>query len=229
MLFMLFGMKSHQFFRFNRIITLVLFLGISLGMNNAIGASDAPTAYKVYRYISPEGRLIFSTEKKSKPYIRLRQIPEGWVPENELSLYRGDSKKNATENYSLYIRNAANRYHLPYYLLHAIITVESAYDHRAISTAGAQGLMQLMPATARRFEVNDPYNAKQNINGGSRYLRYLLGLFNGNLRLALAAYNAGENAVIKHGNRIPPYKETQNYVQKVLLTYRKYRFSSPPD
>ena len=110
-----------------------------------------------------------------------------------------------------------------YHLLHAVITVESAYNAHAVSRAGAQGLMQLMPATAERFGVKDPFNPKQNINGGSRYLSYLMELFNGDFRLALAAYNAGENAVKRHGNRIPPYKETQNYVRKVMKYYKKYR------
>lgn len=216
------------FIRSINFLNIFLLLAIALTVPTFTLANDSHSAYKVYRYISPEGRLIFSTEKKREPYIRLRKIPEGWVPENEISLYQGKQKSDVNDNYSAYIRDAANRYRLPNYLLHAIITVESSYNHRAISAAGARGLMQLMPATAKRFEVKDSFDAKQNIQGGSRYLRYLLRLFNGNLRLALAAYNAGENAVIKHGNRIPPYKETQNYVQKVLLTYRKYRFSSPP-
>jgi soluble lytic murein transglycosylase-like protein len=83
--------------------------------------------------------------------------------------------------------------------------------------------MQLMPATAERFGVKDPFNPKDNIDGGSRYLSYLIKLFKGNYTLALAAYNAGENAVIRYGNRIPPYKETQNYVRKVLKFYKSYR------
>lgn len=191
-------------------------------------ANDTDKKYQVYRYISPEGRLIFSDKVKNPEYIRLHKVPEGWVPESELSLYQAPKQRASAVDYSTAIREAANRYRLPYYLLHAIITVESAYNSTAISPAGAQGLMQLMPATAKRFGVDDPYNSEQNINGGSQYLSYLLRLFNGNLRLALAAYNAGENAVIRHGNRIPPYRETQNYVKKVLDTYQKYRFSSPP-
>ena len=200
-------------------------------LSPAIAEDEVP--YQVYRYISPEGRLVFSAEKKSGAYIRLYKIPEGWVPQNELSLYDSTPHIQAKpsyprEEYDLYIRAAADRYRLPYYLLHAVITIESSYRREVVSHAGAQGLMQLMPETAARFGVSDPFDAQQNIDGGSRYLRYLLRLFNGNLELALAAYNAGENAVVEHGNRIPPYPETQNYVENVLATYRKYRFSDPP-
>jgi len=212
----------------NYLLKAALFLALTIAINTLAWASDKTKNYEVYRYISPEGRVVFSSEKKNKSYIRLRKIPEGWVPENEVSLYQDGKKPNPRKAYSPFIRDAANRYQLPYYLLHAVITVESAYNHRALSPKGAQGLMQLMPATAERFEVKNPFDARQNIEGGSRFLRYLLKLFDGNVRLALAGYNAGENAVKRHNNRIPPYKETQNYVEKVLQTYRKYRFSSPP-
>ncbi|MEE9552534.1 MAG: lytic transglycosylase domain-containing protein, partial [Gammaproteobacteria bacterium] len=106
---------------------------------------------------------------------------------------------------------------------HAVITAESAYDPRAVSRAGAVGLMQLMPATAKRYGVKNRLNPRENIYGGTRYLRDLLIMFDNNLLLALAAYNAGENAVKNHGNRIPPYKETQTYVRKVINYYKKYR------
>jgi soluble lytic murein transglycosylase-like protein len=87
---------------------------------------------------------------------------------------------------------------------------------------GASGLMQLMPETARRYHVTDIWDPKQNLSGGARYLRDLLAMFNNNLGLALAAYNAGENAVIQHGNRIPPYPETRSYVPRVMQHYHLY-------
>ncbi|PIE83296.1 MAG: lytic transglycosylase [Candidatus Contendobacter odensis] len=108
-------------------------------------------------------------------------------------------------------------------LMHAVIKTESAYNPRAVSPAGAVGLMQLMPATARRFGVYNRRDPIANMRGGARYLRWLLNHFNGNLRLAVAAYNAGEGAVKKYGNNVPPYRETQNYVRRVLGLYRKYR------
>ena len=106
---------------------------------------------------------------------------------------------------------------------HAVISAESGYNPGAISRAGAKGLMQLMPDTARRFGVQDIMDPAQNIHGGVKYLRQLLTMFNGNLELTLAAYNAGENAVIRNGNRIPQYAETVNYVPKVLDFYRKFQ------
>jgi soluble lytic murein transglycosylase-like protein len=107
-------------------------------------------------------------------------------------------------------------------LLHAVVTVESGYNPKALSRRGAVGLMQLMPATATRYAVSDIWDPRQNLNGGARYLRDLLGMFNNNLTLALAAYNAGEGAVIQHGNRIPPYAETRTYVPRVLQHYKLY-------
>jgi soluble lytic murein transglycosylase-like protein len=108
-----------------------------------------------------------------------------------------------------------------------VITAESAYDPEAISRTGAIGLMQLMPGTARRYGVANRRNPEDNISGGARYLVDLLKMFNNNLQLALAAYNAGENAVKEYGNKIPPYKETQNYVRKVLEYYNQYKKQIP--
>lgn len=108
-------------------------------------------------------------------------------------------------------------------LLHAVIAVESSYDARAVSPKGAKGLMQLMPDTARRFGVSDPFDPEQNVRAGATYLRSLLDLFEGDTRLALAAYNAGENAVIRSGNRIPDFAETQAYVPRVLTRLARLR------
>ena len=122
------------------------------------------------------------------------------------------------------IQALARQYRIESRLIQAIIKVESNFDPRAVSSAGALGLMQLMPATAKRFAVNDPFNPRANIEGGIRYLKHLLRQFPNNLRHVLAAYNAGENAVRRY-NGIPPYPETQRYVQRVLAHYGS---SSPP-
>lgn len=108
-------------------------------------------------------------------------------------------------------------------LVQAVITAESGFNPRAVSRAGASGLMQLMPDTARRYGVRDVFDPVENIHGGVRYLRDLLEMFKGDMRLALAGYNAGENAVIRAGNTIPPYSETQQYVPKVLHYYNRFR------
>ena len=120
------------------------------------------------------------------------------------------------------IRQQAREFKVDPALVMAVIHAESAYDKNAVSKAGAVGLMQLMPATAKRFGVHNRTNAAQNVKGGVKYLRYLLEMFQFNLKLALAAYNAGESAVLKYGNNIPPYPETENYVEKVVAYYQNY-------
>ena len=108
----------------------------------------------------------------------------------------------------------AAKHNLSPQLVHSVIRVESNYNPNAVSSAGALGLMQLIPSTAKRFGVNHVFNPVENVEGGARYLRYLLDLYHNDYRLALAAYNAGEGAVAKHGG-VPPYAETQNYVRQV--------------
>lgn len=116
---------------------------------------------------------------------------------------------------------------LPPLLVHSVIKVESNYNPLAVSPKGAQGLMQLMPATARRFGVANAFDPIDNIQGGTRYLKYLLDLYSGDYRLALAAYNAGEGAVEKYGS-VPPYPETQNYLVLVNQQIRKNLAASAP-
>ncbi len=108
-------------------------------------------------------------------------------------------------------------------LLYSIMHQESSFKARAMSNKGARGLMQLMPPTAIRFGVTNVWDPKQNIEGGARYLRFLLELFDGDVTLALAGYNAGEGAVIKYGNRVPPYSETQEYVRRIGRRYSLIR------
>src|SRR5688572_2542751 len=108
-------------------------------------------------------------------------------------------------------------------LLYSIMHQESSFKQRAMSHKGARGLMQLMPPTALRFGVTNIWDPKQNIEGGARYMRFLLDLFNGDVRLALAGYNAGEGAVMKYGNKVPPYSETQEYVRRIGRRYSLIR------
>lgn len=119
------------------------------------------------------------------------------------------------------VRAAASETSLEPALLHAVIAAESHHDAHAISPRGAQGLMQLMPATARRFHVSDPYDPAQNIRAGAHYLQELRDLYKGDMSLALAAYNAGPEAVRRYGGRIPPFAETRRYVPRVLQFYRE--------
>jgi soluble lytic murein transglycosylase-like protein len=135
--------------------------------------------------------------------------------------------KNGSENNQYLPFNneviiAANMTGIEPALIHAVIAVESKHNPRAQSIKGAYGLMQLMPETSRRFNVLDKNNPKQNIVAGAQYLQELFKLFNGDLKLTLAAYNAGPAAVQRFGGKIPPYKETVNYVPKVLKYYKQY-------
>jgi hypothetical protein len=123
---------------------------------------------------------------------------------------------------SLIVQSAARNGIDPHLIL-AVMKQESSFNTQAISYKGARGLMQLMPATAARFGVRDIFDPAQNIEGGSRYLRFLLDTFNGNVELALAGYNAGENAVMRYGNQIPPYRETQDYVRKISAHYARLK------
>jgi soluble lytic murein transglycosylase-like protein len=122
-----------------------------------------------------------------------------------------------------YILESGRRNAVDPLLLYAIMHQESTFKPRAMSNKGARGLMQLMPGTAVRFGVNSIWDPQQNIEGGSRYMRFLLDKFEGNVELALAGYNAGEGAVIKYGYRIPPYNETQEYVRRISKRYSLIR------
>ena len=119
------------------------------------------------------------------------------------------------------IRTYGAQYEVDPYLIYCLMSQESSFITAATSPKGAQGLMQLMPGTAARYGVTNPYDVAQNIKGGTRYLKDLLKMFNGRVDLALAGYNAGEGAVMKYGNKIPPYDETRNYVKLILKRYTK--------
>lgn len=134
---------------------------------------------------------------------------------------RGSTASIAPKAFQPFILEASVASRLPVELIHAVISAESNYNPRALSGKGAQGLMQLMPATARRFGSINSLDPRDNILTGSRYLRWLMDYFNQNIELAVAAYNAGEGAVVKAGHKIPPYPETQKYVPKVLQYYRQ--------
>ncbi|MBI5634595.1 MAG: lytic transglycosylase domain-containing protein [Nitrospirae bacterium] len=131
------------------------------------------------------------------------------------------------KDYSQYIQKAASKYALEPELIRAVIKTESNGNHRAISRKGAKGLMQLMPSTARDMNVSNPFDPEENIEGGTRYLKYLLERFNGNMTLALAAYNSGPGTVEKYGN-VPPIDETRQYVKRIFNLYngrKSYTFA----
>lgn len=144
------------------------------------------------------------------------------------------SSSQATEgaypsHYADFVSASASKYGVDPNLVHAVIKAESGYNAAAVSRAGAAGLMQLMPDTARRYGVSSRFDPQQNIDGGTHYLRDLLAMFNNNIHLAVAGYNAGENAVIKYHYSIPPYAETQTYVSRVVgFLKSSFGFTSVP-
>ncbi len=177
--------------------------------------ASSSRAGDLYQYTDQDGVIHFTNrEKKGKLYARNSETIAATAP-------RSDVVINVTR-YDEYIHQAAAFYQIPEELVRAVIRVESGFDPRAVSRTNARGLMQLMPETAERMLVSDVFDPRQNIFGGVRYLRVLANLFNGDIELTLAGYNAGENAVIAHGG-IPPYEETRQYVVKVLQFYRYYR------
>ncbi|MDI6775941.1 MAG: lytic transglycosylase domain-containing protein [Syntrophales bacterium] len=167
----------------------------------------------IYKYIDKEG------------VIHLTNVPTDVNAQYVLVLKEKRVQFNLgqdVERYDHLITKAAKKYNVDSALIKAVIKAESNFNPRAVSPVGARGLMQLMPATASSLEVQDSLHPENNIEGGVRYLRYLLNLFNGDLPLTLAAYNAGEGAVARYNNSIPPYEETQTYIQRVLNYFNKY-------
>ena len=178
------------------------------------------------------------------PILRAAGFPEWQVKHNACwniaagawimaASHRGAGTSDVWHTKSRYLPNPPARYgrlithyaeldHVPAALIAAVITQESGFNAKAVSPKGAEGLMQLMPATAARFGVSNPFDPTQAIRGGTAYLAHLLHEFNGNKRLAIAGYNAGGQAVINAGYHVPPYQETEHYVPAVLSFYRKY-------
>lgn len=157
------------------------------------------------------------------------KVRSGWIPSpysRTKSSYPSLGATEYSDKYDDYINYASQVYDLDPDLVKAMIKVESDFYHRAVSPKGAMGVMQLMPGTAEIIGVKRPFDPSENIMGGSKYLRKLLDMFNGNRTLALAGYNAGENAVIKYGYSVPPYRETQQYVTKVFRHYNHIKNSS---
>ncbi|MBN1881799.1 MAG: lytic transglycosylase domain-containing protein [Deltaproteobacteria bacterium] len=169
-----------------------------------------------YMKVDPDGCIVFTNVPNTGGFVMIYDELE-----DEYVTY--DYYYYSVSDYDTIINTAAMLYAVDPSLIKAVIKTESNFDPNAMSNKGACGLMQLIPETAERFSVTDIFDPRQNIYGGTEYLSYLLNLFKGDTELALAGYNAGENAVIKYDNQIPPYKETQNYVKKVLKFWEYYR------
>jgi soluble lytic murein transglycosylase-like protein len=178
----------------------------------------SPSSAGIFRYEDENGVLHFTNcprDAKFKLYIR--ESKEDVGSRNPSFSYIRDSNQ-----YDSLISEFSKKYQVDFALIKAVIRAESGFNPHAVSRKGAKGLMQLMPATASRVNVSDIFNPRENIEGGVRYLKYLLSLFNDDLRLSLAAYNAGEN-IVAEVRSIPPYRETVDYVKKVLSYYQSYK------
>jgi soluble lytic murein transglycosylase-like protein len=201
-----------EFTRPNRIALILLSGAMALGL-----VYPSLSSPEIYKFVDKDGVVHLTNVPDGKYNLVLK---EGWV--------RFQLGANF-EKYDPAIWKAAEKYSVDYALVKAAIKAESNFNPQATSRAGAKGLMQLMPGTADALGVENSFHPEANIEGGVRHLRHLLDIFTGNLRLALAAYNAGEKAVLAY-NGIPPYKETQTYVQRVLRYFQDYRRDAPnPD
>jgi len=178
----------------------------------------------IYRYVDADGAVHFTNvpqDSRFKVYLKEKRKPDPVTDTLSSEIRYYDEKERA--RYAKPIQDAARATRLEPALIHAVISAESGYNPFARSRKGAAGLMQLMPETAKRYGVKNRLDPVQNISGGARYLRDLIRMFNNDLQLAVAAYNAGENAVVRAGNRIPPFQETMTYVPRVMSYYKKYR------
>ncbi len=187
--------------------TLYIFIATAVFLINIVYSAAA--AADIYMRVGKNGTVYFSNVPVSSGY----------------NLYMRTQRKSGIDIngygrvlYKNIILKASKKYNVSPKLIEAVIKAESGFNIKAVSDKGAEGLMQLMPQTQKMLNVSDPFNPSQNIYGGTEYLKSLIIKYNGNLQLALAAYNAGSRAVNKYGG-IPPYGETQNYVKEVLNYY----------
>jgi soluble lytic murein transglycosylase-like protein len=202
-------------------------LGVALGCSVQVAHAD------IYGYVDEDGRTHVSNQRLNERYQLIQRIPApaattrttGKAPNVLAEPGANLPKINSADRnkYVPLIKHVAQRYQVEAALIHAVISAESAYDPRAVSPRGASGLMQLMPDTAQQYGVLNIYDPRQNVIAGTKHLRYLMKVFDNDVALALAAYNAGHNAVMKYGRAIPPFPETRTYVPRVLGYYRKYQ------
>lgn len=168
----------------------------------------------IYMYIDADGVMHFTntptaSDRDYKVYIRERQI--------------SSNPFHSTDKYDDIIVAASDQYGVDSRLVKAIIKAESDFNPKAVSRKGAMGLMQIMPENFRHLQIENPFDPRENIMGGTRYFKYLYDRFDGQLALSLAAYNAGPTAVDNYNKSIPPYRETEQYVERVLSYYQNYK------
>lgn len=206
-----------------RVAVSALFAGLAGALLPA-----APAAADIWGFVDQHGVAHLSSYQVDERYYLFKKEPPrppAPVADSALEPAAADGRINVAQRRQLapLVAIVAREHGLEAALLHAVITVESGYNVRAVSPRGAAGLMQLMPDTAERYAVKNVWDPRENLRGGARYLRDLIAMFGPDLALALAAYNAGEGAVLQAGSRMPPYAETKSYVPRVLAHYARYR------
>ena len=198
-----------------------------------LAAAAVPCSADIYRFVDADGKVHFTDVRLNSRYELIMKTPAPAPQASAPQAAAVDARAANTQwgpvtgrvhkRYGEMITQVAREQQVDPALIHAVVAVESGFNPKAISPKGATGLMQLMPDTAKRYGVSNIHDPMENLRGGARYLRDLLGMFNNNLRLAIAAYNAGEGAVMRAGNAIPNYRETRAYVPRVLQQYERYR------
>ena len=214
--------EPHHYMRASRFI----FLAVPFFAHISLARADIYIAYDA------QGAPRYATQKLSGEYVLyLKEVVPSPPAHASLAQHRQTTDKALIARLQVLqpvIERTAKKYGLDPALVQAIAYVESRFQTTATSSAGAHGVMQLMPATATRYGVRNRSDAAQSIDGGARYIKDLLTQFDGNLALAVAAYNAGEGAVIKHARKLPPYRETMIYVPQVLAYYERYKVGQTP-
>jgi soluble lytic murein transglycosylase-like protein len=204
---------------------------VALGVVAVVMLAPVTASADIYQWTDADGVVHFTNRPTANPTAKvyLKAAAASAAPAAANAVRPGvtpfapqDRDPMRYTRFDEYIHQASALYQIPEPLVRAVIKVESDYDPRAVSYAGARGLMQLMPETAARMQVKDINDPRENIFGGVRYLRVLANMFNGDLELSVAGYNAGEGAVVQYGG-IPPYAQTRDYVVKVTKFYRRYR------
>jgi len=193
----------------------------------ALLAAAAAAQADIYSYTDSDGVLHLTNIRppgKAGRHLKviMREAPERAKRAGVVPVGASDTDPARFQRYDSFIAEASRLYAIPVSLIRAVVQVESNFDPRVVSWCGAQGLMQLMPETGRRMGVRDPFDPRQNILGGTRYLRYLANIFGGDIVLTVAGYHAGEYAVLRYRG-VPPYETTQRYVPAVLRHYYRFR------